>query len=187
MLAHALTSVALQELQACAIVVEYDHLRTGAAETKNRALSRATSEFVAFLDDDDEFLPDHLRLLRQAADEEHADVVYSLPRVINREGHQVARQFDWGGGYAFDADYLRRKAHIQTTCLVRTSHAKAVGGFEFVTDETGSSNDDHGFFLKLLDNGSKFHHVHLDTFVWRHHGYGTATQSGNTSGQPTRW
>jgi Glycosyl transferase family 2 len=38
-----------------------------------------TTEFVAFLDDDDTFMPEHLEKLREAQLDSGADVVYSMP------------------------------------------------------------------------------------------------------------
>jgi glycosyltransferase involved in cell wall biosynthesis len=40
--------------------------RPGASATRNAGLSRVTSDYVAFLDDDDDFLPDKLALLIKA-------------------------------------------------------------------------------------------------------------------------
>jgi glycosyltransferase involved in cell wall biosynthesis len=187
MLAKALLSVARQTLQPDAIVVEGDSGRTGSAATRNRALAKVTTEWVAWLDDDDQFLPNHLERLTEAALKENADVVYSLPCVLDGQGNVQPRAWDWGGGPQFDPDLLRRKAHIQTTSLVRTAWARKVGGFRFIEDETGAVNDDHGFYLSLLDAGARFTHVHEETFIWTHHGYGMPGRSGNTSGQPGRW
>jgi glycosyltransferase involved in cell wall biosynthesis len=187
MLRRALNSVLRQTLPPAAIVVEMDHERTGSAATKNRAMAKARTEWIAVLDDDDQFLANHLERLREAAIVTNADVVYSLPRVLNVYGDEIPRQPDWGGGAVFDPELLRRKAYIQTTCLVKTEWADFVRGFEFVKDETGAVNDDHGFFLKLLNAGARFHHVHEQTFVWNHHGVGAPGVSGNTSGQPDRW
>ncbi len=61
--------------------VEYDHEHTGAAATKNRGLAKVTTEWVAFLDDDDQFKPEHLEKLREAQLDSGADVVYSLPYI----------------------------------------------------------------------------------------------------------
>lgn len=187
MLRKAIASVMNQTHPADSIAIAVDNYRFGSDVTRNSALSMVQTPWVAFLDDDDQFLPNHLATLMQAAADNNADVVYSLPRVMTPDGRRVERQFDWGGGPVFDPDYLRRKAHIQTTSLVRTELAKAVGGFTFVRDETGAINDDHGFYLRLLDIGAKFHHVHEETFIWNHHGYGRPGMPGNTSGQPSRW
>lgn len=186
-LARAIASVTIQTWPAAAIHVAIDSDHAGSAITRNRALFAATTTWVAPLDDDDQFLAHHLETLLTAAEETGADVVYSLPVVLDAHDRRVPREHDWGGGETFDPAYLRRKAHIQTTSLVRTELAKDVGGFTFVTDETGAVNDDHGFYLRLLDAGAKFHHVHTETFVWSHWGYGTRGRPGNTSGNPERW
>jgi len=63
LLNRALETVAAQTLQPAGVIVEMDQKREGAATVRNRALDRVSTEFVAFLDDDDELLPNHLKLL----------------------------------------------------------------------------------------------------------------------------
>ena len=181
LLRKALSSVAIQTLQPATIVVEYDRERTGAAATKNRALAKATTEFVAFLDDDDVMYPEHLAKLRAAADEHQADVVYSMPFVPQQPG---GRDPFGRGGAPFDPDLLRRRSYIQTTSLMRTKLMQAVGGFQC---PPGSNYDDWGCFLAMLDAGAMFYHLPEQTFEWNHWGYGKPGIPGNTSGQPNRW
>lgn len=153
------------------IVVEPDHARTGGAATKNRALARVKTDWVAFLDDDDEFMPQHLSLLATEALMSDADVVYSWPLMC---GGNDPRPDMFGK--PFDADELRRGSYLHTTILVRTDLAQRVGGFQCLP---GSDYDDHGFHLALLDAGALFVHVPERTWIW-HIG-------GNTSGRPDRW
>lgn len=175
-LRQALASVVIQTLQPAAIVVEYDHQRTGAAATKNRGLARVTSAWVAFLDDDDQFMPEHLEKLAYAQAESGADVVYSMPLIP-----QIPGGIDPSGmrGAPFDPDELRRRSYIQTTSLVRTKLIQATGGFQ-LPRHTESDYDDWGCWLALLDAGAKFHHLPEQTFIWNHNGR-------NTSGRPDRW
>jgi glycosyltransferase involved in cell wall biosynthesis len=180
-LRQALGSVVVQTLQPAAIVVEYDHDRTGAAATKNRALAKADTEWVAFLDDDDLFLPHHLEALHAAAQRENADVVYSIPEVPQRPDK---RDPDGRYGVPFDAAELRRRSYIQTTSLVRTKLFQETGGFQ---TPPGCDYDDWGAWLALLDRGAHFVHHPEVTFIWNHWGFGTAGQPGNTSGRPDRW
>jgi glycosyltransferase involved in cell wall biosynthesis len=91
LLRKALASVVMQTLQPAAIVVEYDHERTGAAATKNRGLARVISEWVAFLDDDDQFMPEHLEKLAAAQHESSAGVVYSMPLIPQRTSASTSR------------------------------------------------------------------------------------------------
>jgi glycosyltransferase involved in cell wall biosynthesis len=176
MLRKALASVVLQTFQPAAIVVEYDHERTGAAATKNRGLAKVTTEWVAFLDDDDAFLPEHLEKLREAQLDSGADVVYSMPFIP-----QIPGGIDPSGmrGAPFDPDELRRRSYIQTTSLVRTKLIQASGGFQ-LPRHVASDYDDWGAWLALLDAGATFHHLPEQTFLWEHHGR-------NTSGRPDRW
>jgi glycosyltransferase involved in cell wall biosynthesis len=179
-LQRAVASVTNQTHPPYSIVVRYDRHKEGSALTRNRALWTVTTEWVAFLDDDDEFLPHHLESLARKQRETGADVVYPLPRVINSRGNPVPRQWDWGGGPEFDGNILTQRSYINICSIVRTDLARQVGGFEFVRGaQTGQLNDDHGFYLRLYNAGAKFAHVHEETFVWYHHG-------NNTSGQPTK-
>lgn len=181
LLRKALASIALQTLQPAVIVVEYDHDRTGAAATKNRALAKVDTKFVGFLDDDDSMYPEHLEKLRAAAEEHAADVVYSMPFIP-----QVSGGIDPSGmkGAPFDPAELRRRSYIQTTSLVRTKLIQSTGGFQC---PPGSDYDDWGCWLALLDAGARFHHVPEQTFQWEHWGVGTPERPGNTSGRSDRW
>lgn len=201
-LRRALASVAGQTLQPAAIVVEYDHEHTGAAATKNRAAAKATTPWIAFLDDDDQLLPEHLATLHRAAwhsrqDEvvyhqdiraPGADVIYSIPHVPQIPG---GRDPNGRYGVPFDADELRRRSYIQTTSLIRREMFKQAGGFQVpdrpMPDGSPCPYDDWGLWLAMLDLGARFLHVPEVTFVWNHWGRGEPGQPGNTSGQPDRW
>ncbi|HEY3689659.1 MAG TPA: glycosyltransferase [Pseudonocardiaceae bacterium] len=176
MLRKALASVVLQTFQPAAIVVEYDHEHTGAAATKNRGLAKVTTGWVAFLDDDDQFMPEHLGKLREAQLDSGADVVYSMPFIP-----QISGGIDPSGmrGAPFDPDELRRRSYIQTTSLVRTKLMQSTGGFQ-LPRHVESDYDDWGAWLALLDAGAAFYHLAEQTFVWEHHGR-------NTSGRADRW
>lgn len=178
MLSRAIRSVMAQTLPARTVIVQADTNREGSAITRNRALEAVRTPWVAFLDDDDQFLPHHLQRLSHALTETGADVAYPLPRVINRQGKIVPRHWTWGGYAEFNPDILEHQSYINICSVVRTDMARAVG-FKFIRGINGDLNDDHGFYLGLHRNGAQFTHVHEETFIWHHHGM-------NTSGQPTK-
>lgn len=177
-LRKAITSVSIQNYPAAAISVAVDLKGEGSAATRNRALKAVQTPWVAFLDDDDQFLAHHLEVLAKAAEETDAHVIYGLPRVIGPTGQQKERHWTWGGPPVFSADLLRQQSYITVSSLVRTDYAKD-SSFTFKDAGNGDSYDDHGFYLGLLDLGAKFHHVHQETFIWNHHGM-------NTSGKPDK-
>lgn len=179
LLARARASVIAQRLLPAKHLVEFDPDRTGSAATRNRALERVETEWTAFLDDDDEFLPHHLRVLRGWAEKSGADVLYSMCELVDGRGQVAPVTPDWAGrpGHTFGPDLLRQRSYIPVTSLTRTSLAKHVGGFGY---RDGSPHDDHCFYLRLLDAGAVFLHVPVLTWRWHVHGL-------NTSGRPDRW
>src|SRR6188508_3476511 len=82
LLAQAIDSVHRQELLPDAVHIAYDLDREGAAATRQRALLSARTDWVAFLDSDDMFLPKHLLWLLRHAQATEADFVYSWFKVL---------------------------------------------------------------------------------------------------------
>lgn len=176
-LRKAISSVMAQTYPVCALSVAVDLDKEGSARTRNRALDNVSTEWVAFLDDDDQFLPNGVETLVRAQMESQADVVYGLPRIVDAQGNIQPRFFEAGGPPVFDPDLLYQKSYIPVVSLVRTWMAKSAR-FSFAQDGTGAY-DDWGFYQSLLDIQAKFYHVNQETFIWNIDG-------GNTSGKPNK-
>lgn len=178
-LVRALESVHSQTHQPIRVSVALDRKHLGSASTRNRALDGVETEWSAFLDDDDFWLPEHVEVCLRAAMEHGADVVYPGCAVVDRNGDEIPRQEEWGRfGQKFDPDLLRQKPYIPVTSLVHTDLAKkALFG---PPEGVNTPLDDWGFYIRLLDLGAKFIHVPVITWIWLHWG-------GNTSGQGHRW
>lgn len=176
-LQRAIASVLAQTHKPDAIVVSTDTTRSGSAITRNRGMHHVATNWIAFLDDDDEFLPNHLEVLLAAALESGAGIVYSGCRVVDEAGNEVPRREEWGRfGEPFDADILRQRSYIPVTSLV----SKYVANTTSFHTPPGSEYDDWGFYLWALNRGAKFLHVPEVTWIWHHHG-------ANTSGRADRW
>ena len=176
-LTRAVKSASVQVQRASDIVIATDINREGSAKTRNRALKKVRTTWVAFLDDDDYFYPEHLDVLLKHAELTRADVIYPGCAVVDAVSRPIPLKEEWGRfGKPFDPDLLRQMSYIPVTSLVRTQYAQQAwfGPPEGVT----TNYDDWGFYLRLLDLGAKFEHVAEITWVWSHHG-------NNTSGQPT--
>lgn len=142
------------------ILLQLDKDREGAAATRNRALEQVTTEWVAFLDDDDELYPDHLKLCLRRAAFSKADVVYPGYDTV---GDDPVNCF----GLPFNPVLLRRRNYIPVTVLARTALVREVGGFIEHPDEYGDPCEDWGLWLRLLDAGAKFDHLRVKTWLWR--------------------
>ena len=173
LLQRAITSVLAQERPADALSIAIDNHKQGAAMTRNRALFAVKTEWVAFLDDDDEMYQRHLRRLFEHQELTGADVVFPWFDVI-------------GGLDPFPVleglEFKPETPHsFPITTLVRTQLALEVGGFPVERDpqNTVGAGEDWYFWLKLIEAGAHIVHLNERTWCWHH-------DSGNTGGLP-KW
>jgi glycosyltransferase involved in cell wall biosynthesis len=177
LLARAVRSVAVQTLPAAHVSIAVDHAREGAAPTRNRAWQAARTEWVAFLDDDDELLPMHLARCYETAITEDADLVYPWFEVI-------------GGTDPFPTHFGKpwtpgEPRQTTIACLWRRAALEKVGGFpepgESGVDAEGNRvGEDFLAVMRLDEMGGKIVHLPERTWLWHHH-------LENTSGLPGRW
>lgn len=173
-LRRALGSVLQQDRPVNGISVHVDHERLGAAGARTRALSAVGTEWVALLDDDDEWNPDHVRLLMEHAEATGADLVYpwfSVPGGFDPWPHRE--------GQPFDEALLRTENYIPITVLARTELLWDAGGFT-AKGPPDNPCDDWGTWERLLAAGATFSHLPRRTWTWHWH-------AGNTSGRADRW
>lgn len=173
---RALSSVHQQTLPPKSIAIAYDTAHDGAAVTRQRALEMTNTPWVAFLDDDDEFRPEHLDALLRHAQETNADYVYSWFDVA-------------GGGDPFPPGHFLNEFDpdnpVQTTItvLVKTELARSVGFLRPCDGDLVGGlawGEDYQFTLECLRKGAVIKHLVQRTWIWHH-------DSQNTSGRGDRW
>lgn len=189
LLARALRSVERQQVPPAHVVVHYDVKRLGAAAARNEALNKVNTEWVAWLDDDDEFLQNHLRVLLRAVNKTGADLAFTYPEVVggrdplaclDDQGNWVAEPLNVPFGAVQRLALRKHGNFIPVTYLARTSLVRQVGGFpEPYSFEARVSGDceDYGLLLRLLDADARFHHV-CGVRTWRYH-----LHAGNLGGR----
>jgi len=174
MLHRALRTVTDQTLLPENIIVSYDFEGLGHAGNRNKAVEMVTTEWTAFVDDDDYLLPHHLQTLYDTALTTGADLVYPWHIILDRDGNQIPDILHHPD--VFEEDRLRRNNYIPVTLLVKTAALRAVGGFPTPgPGEMWRNCEDFGCWVRLLDAGYKFVHANEVTWIWNHWG-------GNTSG-----
>lgn len=171
---RAVGSVLGQTRPAAAIIVEQDLLGAGAARTRDSGLQKVTTEWVAFLDSDDQFKKEHLQVLLDGAIESGADYVYSWYEPIGF-GADPLPHF----GRPFDP---KNPTQTTVTTLVKTELAQEVGFRIPPADKLINGErygEDFQFTVEVIAKGGKIVHVPRRTWLWNYHGL-------NTSGLPTR-
>lgn len=118
---------------------------------------------MAFLDDDDYLLPNHVEVLW--ANRHDADFVYT-DHVMEDGGRSPVPRLD------YTPNRLPQGNFIPVTVMVRTSHIRQVGGFP-----TGVQYEDWKCWMRLEKAGARFKYVPTKTWVWNH------SWGGNTAGQ----
>lgn len=155
-LAAAVASVHAQTVPVDELIVQLDADGAGPAATRNRAVAVASSTWLAFLDDDDVWLPRHVETLLGASD--GADVVYPDCQLVGPHNGLILN-------VDFSPSRLVAGNFIPVTALVRRSLFNDVGGF----DER-DRYEDWGLWLRLLNAGASFRRVPTVTWEYRWHG-----------------
>lgn len=180
MLSTAVASVAAQTLPAAALSIAVDLNREGAAKTRQRALEAVRTEWTAFLDSDDWFYPEHLKVLAAGARSFDADFVFSYYMVHRRDGSEWPENDPLGH---FGKPFSPAAPHQTTiTVLVRTEIAQAVGFSDPPEDSIVGGHrggEDWHFTVGCVQAGAKVVHVPRRSWAWVHHGL-------NSSGLPDR-
>jgi glycosyltransferase involved in cell wall biosynthesis len=172
LLQRAINSAINQIYPAAAISVAVDLEKKGAWHTRNRALMAVNTEWTAFLDDDDEFLPEHLNVLNNYVVGHGADMAYSWFNTVPHGGDPFPA---WFATEPWDPEKPR---HTTIVMLVRTALAQSIA-FTPPSAADSVGNEDWRFILELNRRG-KIVHAPERTWLWHH-------DSGNTSGRPERW
>lgn len=179
MLNRAIASAMLQTTHPVALSVAVDIGGDGAPITRQRALDAVTTDWVAFLDSDDLFMPHHLEALSKHALDTGADFVYSWFKVMDAQGRILEHDPVFPPTHFTEPFDPLNPIETTITTLVRTALAKEVGFQELNRGHDTNTGEDRFFTLGVMDAGGIISHLVEKTWIWVHHGH-------NTSGRPTK-
>jgi glycosyltransferase involved in cell wall biosynthesis len=188
-LAHALASIAAQDLQEVKVVVVNDGGEDAAAVVRrfqgcldirlvtlsaNRGLSHARNvgieascgRYLAFLDDDDVYLAGHLGIAVESAETSGADMVYTNCLVSDRRvdvANSDAVEVEYSFDFPFHTDMLAVMNYIPVTAVVCRSLRDLGARFDSIL----SLHEDWDLWLRLTRHwGFRVHHVAKPTVVY---------------------
>lgn len=142
----------------------------GQSAARNTGLELVTAPFVAFLDQDDAWYPDHLEVLLPLLSDPAIGWAYSDFDEIDGLGHLVTRGFHRAHGLGHPrlslAELIGQDLMVlPTATVVRTSVLREVGGF----DESLSGYEDDDLFIRLFRRHSLPSYSSASTVQFRVH------------------
>lgn len=145
--------------------VEHLHNK-GLPAARNTGLVCSSGEFIAYLDDDDIFYPNHLEVLINALLENCWDVVYAdaYKAIYGKEGenyHLITKQLEYS--YAFQAELMWRANIIPVINVVHRKDCLKQAG---VFDPSLKIMEDWDLWLRMSSYYA-FHHIPVVTAEYR--------------------
>ncbi len=125
--------------------------RVASAAPRNKGLEIATGEWLTFLDDDDEFTPDHIELLLNKALEGY-DFVYGNMLMITPSGERRVI-----------GKYPPKHGHIGTSSFICSAKYKHI---KFNTDATATwEPGDWNFIRRVIEAGAKVYYINKIVYI----------------------
>lgn len=141
------TAAVVEQFDDNRLVCHRHETNRGASATRNTGISDAQGEFIAFLDDDDEWLPTKLEkqvpLLVNSPSE--VGMLYCWMDYYGAEGHLMKEHHPTYKGYVFPLVLDSQRIGGCSTLLVRRSVIEKVGGF----DESLPRGNDGDFIRRV--------------------------------------
>jgi len=122
---------------------------------KNTGILKSTGDYIAFLDDDNEYKPEHLAILAKAAEQNpDIDVLYGDRLIVSDDEKDFTPQV--GIASNFDAGLLFERNYIDTSdVLIKREALFLVGGW----DERYRKYVDWNLWIRMTKAGLKFLHI----------------------------
>jgi glycosyltransferase involved in cell wall biosynthesis len=126
----------------------------GAASARNTGIENASGEWIAFLDSDDFWEPDHLeKVIERQEQNQQADLVYTGKRWVDRSGLPIKNppiQNDFPEGWIF-RDLFRHNYISSCSCvLAKRSLLVKLGGFNLMP--VFRISEDYDLWLRIAAN-----------------------------------
>ncbi len=149
-------------------IVLLSHRNTGQSAARNRALLATKSEFIAFLDQDDKWLPNHTsEIFKSIEDRPKTSCHYAPPNYMDEEGFFLSKDLTDRSPFQFGLRFaLSENIMIWPSgCVIRRDDLLSLGGF----DENLKGYEDDDLHLRMIRNFKQYSQINLATIAIRSH------------------
>jgi teichuronic acid biosynthesis glycosyltransferase TuaG len=183
------TSEIVQEMAGADERIRYVRQSNGRqGKARNKAISHATGEYLAFLDADDLWHPSKLTAQLNCIQEQKADVVFCSGWWLKDENNPEAFPLDAPVGLqdasAFYTKQLQGYSIPMLSAMVKRETVLSVGGFD--EDLRIQNAEDYQLWLRLSDRGYTFYGMQDRLFYYRVH-ENQSTQDDSMAIIPALW
>jgi len=146
----------------------------GAAETRNVAFAEASGQYIAFLDSDDRWLPNHLSSLVETLERTRCDIAYANVQMVEdqTDGHLGMYGPSSKEVATFPESLFLRNFVVPSATVIRRNVLSCVGGW--------SSDcrycEDFDFWLRCVRQNFRFEHLCEETCLYRKCHAGATTE-----------
>lgn len=144
---------------------------TGVSGARNTAISAAKSEWIAFLDPDDLWMPTYLeRMIDKFAEDPEVSVVTSPVEAFHENGRKeyiVSLRFEPWQINQFPASLAVGNFIQPSSTVVRRSAIVELGGFD--TDPEIQHIEDYDLWIRLAQQGNRFGFINENLTRYRKH------------------
>ncbi len=150
----------------------------GQAAGRNTGMKAASGEWLAFLDCDDMWAPNHLESVMGAATKTGADLVFCPAILFDSDPHSPEnyrlRPLTVDESALRPISILNRCFIVISSSVIRAEATRSIGGFD--EDPMMRGVEDLDLFMRMLGKGAKFHMDPEATLYYRKHP-GSATET----------
>ena len=175
----------IAEMRADVQVIRQSNSGPGAARA--RACHNRDTEFLAFIDADDAWMPDRLSRLVAAADSDQQLAFFTSDAIVvdpcgNELGRYYSRELEFPPPQ-LQLEAIAEHNFVFTSCLVRRSAFERAGGFS--TDRQIIGAEDYDLWLRLIAGGN-FGGCIEEALCWYHHRPESLSRQDPLSNEKTR-
>lgn len=152
--------------------IKYHYQQNGRqGKARNLAISKASGEYIAFLDADDLWVSNKLEKQLEVFEKENCDLVYTSGNIFEANIQNLVKAIKVPEGLQNNNSFILKQLFGYSvpilSVMVKKEHLLKVNGFD--ENLQVQNAEDYQLWIKLCDNGTRFYGLQDELFYYRVH------------------